>query len=326
MKSNRKRSSILLCILLAVVCITTVELVVCRYCDPELFDTITAPVVSAAKATADTAKAAAQAAGQAIHSAQVRIETAIEEAQAKREAERLQAEAEAAKQAADANSESLSDTDAAEDQSVTPPLLNTSSSICDPSVTELRTIDDKQVLTGGPIKIVYYQQNDEHWGEMKYGSDKIGTHGCGPTAMAMVVSSLTETAMDPSQMSQWAVKKGHWARGSGSYLSIVIGTATAFGLQAESFPLRSPDALREVLMSGNRWVALVGPGHFTQKGHFIILRGVTLSGDILVADPSSLERSLTSWDPQLILDELSKSTANGSPLWLISVPKSSEWE
>ena len=66
----------------------------------------------------------------------------------------------------------------------------------------------------------------------------------------------------------------------------------------------------------------MGPGHFTQGGHFILLRGVTLSGMILVADPNSEERSLMEWDPQLILDELSASTASGAPLWVLSLADS----
>lgn len=41
-------------------------------------------------------------------------------------------------------------------------------------------------------------------------------------------------------------------------------------------------------------------GHFTERGHFIILRGVTLEGRVLVADPNSRERSLAAWEPQLI--------------------------
>ena len=65
-------------------------------------------------------------------------------------------------------------------------------------------------------------------------------------------------------------------------------------------------------------MALMGKGHFTNGGHFIVLRGVTLDGRILVADPNSRERSLASWDPQLILDELSASRSNGAPLWRFS--------
>ena len=324
MKPHKKKTMILLSLLLALVCVGTVELIACRFFDPALFRSITAPVVSAATAAADTVSSAAKATGEAVSNfsehVSSRIENAIEnvrERRAARELQKLQEEMDAEPDVPD----TVDIVEEPEDQRATAPLLNIPSSICDPSITELKTVGDRDVLTGGPIKVVCYLQGDERWGNLKYGSDKISTHGCGPTAMAMVVSSMTDTLILPQDMAQWAVDHGHWARHSGSYHSIVIGTATAFGLQAEGYPLRSADSLREELMSGNLFVALMGPGHFTQSGHFIILRGVTLSGDILVADPGSLERSLTAWDAQLILDELSKSTASGSPLWVISSPK-----
>ena len=71
------------------------------------------------------------------------------------------------------------------------------------------------------------------------------------------------------------------------------------------------------LRDGGLVVALVGPGHVTDGGHFILVRGTTLAGEILVADPNSLERSLTAWDPQIILDELSSARDNGAPLWAL---------
>ena len=61
----------------------------------------------------------------------------------------------------------------------------------------------------------------------------------------------------------------------------------------------------------------MGPGHFTNGGHFILLRGVTMDNSILVADPASLERSLTTWDLDLILEELSASRDSGGPLWAV---------
>ena len=66
----------------------------------------------------------------------------------------------------------------------------------------------------------------------------------------------------------------------------------------------------------------MGPGHFTGKGHFILLHGVTLSGGILVADPNSRENSLAVWDQQVIVDELSNSRHDGAPLWLLTQPLS----
>lgn len=319
MKPQKKKSMITRLALLAVVCIIIAELIACRIFDPALFDTITAPAITAAGAIVTTTE-------RAIDDLSRSIQASINESKAQRQAKKAQREAEKAQREAEKQQEfsapdtsgTASVTEELENQSATAPLLNIPSSICDPSVTELKVINDLEILTGGPVKVVCYLQSDERWGQLKYGSDRISTHGCGPTAMAMVVSSMTDTVILPQDMAQWAVDHGHWARRSGSYHSIVIDAATFFGLDAKSYPLRNTDALREELMSGNLFVALMGPGHFTQSGHFIILRGVTLSGDILVADPGSLDRSLTAWDAQLIFDELSKSTASGSPLWIIS--------
>jgi hypothetical protein len=99
---------------------------------------------------------------------------------------------------------------------------------------------------------------------------------------------------------------------------VVAGTAQAYSLQVESLAGCSQEELCDALLAGKMLVALMGPGHFTNGGHFILLRGVTLDGKILVADPNSRERSLTLWDPQLILDELSSSTSDGAPLWALS--------
>lgn len=293
---RRKKRLILWSILLPIVFIGTAGLLLCRHYNAPLFHTIADPVVSLFCDTQSTS-------GQPDT-----------------------APTEEAEPQTDAAPSLPDDVAQPQDQSATPPLLSNSAPICDPAVTELQTEGELQLLTGGPVRIVYYLQSDERWGDLGYGSDKISTHGCGPTAMAMVVSTLTGSVIDPPSMAQWARQHGYWARRSGSYHSIVIGTATAFGLTAEPFSSRNADALREQLFSGKLLVALMGPGHFTRGGHFIILRGVTLSGDILVADPGSVERSLTAWDAQLLLDELSASTADGSPLWLISAPETPIWE
>lgn len=136
--------------------------------------------------------------------------------------------------------------------------------------------------------------------------------------MAMLISSLKEETLDPAQAAREADEAGYCAPGSGSYLSIVEGMAGRYGLEAVSCPDLSAEELTQQLVSGNLFVALMGKGHFTDGGHFILLRGVTLEGKVLVADPNSRERSLVGWDPQLILDELSASRSNGAPLWRFS--------
>ncbi len=187
----------------------------------------------------------------------------------------------------------------------------------DPSITSLETQDGLEILTGGAWPIVYFNQVDPAWAEARYGTDTIGQYGCGPAAMAMAVSSLTGETVNPSQMADWAVAEDYWAKGHGSYLSLIEGAGAAFGLSVESCPNADWTRIQQELLSGKILVALVKPGHFTQSGHFILLRGCTLEGSVLVADPSSRERSLTLWDPQVVLDELSASRGSGAPLWII---------
>ena len=198
------------------------------------------------------------------------------------------------------------------------PVLSGGEIIADPAITELVISNGFETLTGGCMPVTYFCQGDDLWADLPFGSDTIGPYGCGPTAMAMVVSSMTDETVNPFQMSLQAVEHGCWARGNGSYHTIVNVLAGEFGLRSDSFEGRDADSLINTLISGKLLVALMGPGHFTNGGHFILLRGVTLSGDILVADPNSRERSLTAWDPELILSELSTATDNGAPIWMLS--------
>ena len=45
---------------------------------------------------------------------------------------------------------------------------------------------------------------DERWVNQPYGTDNIRDYGCGPTAMPIVVSSLTDNIVDPAQMREKA--------------------------------------------------------------------------------------------------------------------------
>lgn len=155
---------------------------------------------------------------------------------------------------------------------------------------------------------------------MAFGGDPIGPYGCGPVAMSMVVSSMTSQSMDPGQMAAWAADNGYWAPQSGSYHSLIPDAAVAFGLGCTRLGACTPDQMVTALLGGDMLVALMGPGDFTSSGHFIVLRGVSLSGEILIADPNSRENSLVLWDPQRLLDQMYVSDGHGLGLWQISAP------
>lgn len=282
-KSPKKRR-VAVWILLALLCVGATELAACRIVDPDLFHQLTDPVVAWA----------------------LRLHSAVTETLVQLP-KQIQLPVESPAQ------EELTVNQLAGD-----PAILGEVPMEDPAVTEFTFRDGQELLTGGSVEIVYFNQGEEPWASQPFGPDQIAGYGCGPTAMSMVVSSLTGQVIDPADMAQFAYQSGYCAPGSGSYLSIVPGTADAFGLTAESVQDYSAEALSQDLASGYLFVALMTRGHFTSSGHFILLRGITLEGKVLVADPNSRERSLTAWDPALILSELSSSRSNGAPLWRFS--------
>ena len=170
----------------------------------------------------------------------------------------------------------------------------------------------------GETPVVYYNQLDSRWVDKPYGTDNIGEYACGPTSMAMVVSSLTNTMIDPVQMSKWSYENGYWCKGSGSYHALIPDSAKAFGLNVEGCSASESERIIEALSSGKLVVAIMTKGHFTSSGHFMLLRGVTKEGKILVADPASTQRSKQQWDLSIILNEASKHAGAGGPFWIIS--------
>lgn len=173
------------------------------------------------------------------------------------------------------------------------------------------------VFTDGSTQVVYYNQLDERWRYEAYGTDDIGGYACGPTAMSIVISSLTSETVDPPHMAQWAYENGYWCSKSGSYHTLIPGAAEAWGLSVEGCTTSEPQRIVDALADGKLVVALMSKGHFTSSGHFIVLRGVTADEKILVADPSSYQRSEKEWDFSIILNEASKSASAGGPFWII---------
>lgn len=176
---------------------------------------------------------------------------------------------------------------------------------------------DGVVFSDGETQVVYYNQLDERWKNEPYGTDNIGGYACGPTAMAIVVSSLTSDTVDPPHMAQWAYENGYWCSKSGSYHSLIPGAAEAWGLSVEGCSASEPQRIVDALSDGKLVVAIMSKGHFTSSGHFIVLRGVTSDGKILVADPASYDRSGKQWDLSIILDEASTRSGAGGPFWII---------
>lgn len=171
-------------------------------------------------------------------------------------------------------------------------------------------------FTDGQTEVVYFNQLDERYANKPYGTDDIGGYGCGPTAMSIVVSSLTSETVDPIAMARWSYENGYWCSKSGSYHALIPAAAKEWGLNVEGCSASEGQKIVDALSSGKLVVAIMLKGHFTSSGHFIVLRGVK-DGKILVADPASYDRSSMEWDLSIILNEASKNAGAGGPFWII---------
>lgn len=166
--------------------------------------------------------------------------------------------------------------------------------------------------------VVYYNQTDARWGNKLYGkSGTIGQAGCGPTALAIAVATLTNNKVTPYDVAQWSVANGHRCEGYGSYHSLIPAGGAHYGLNITGIGADSK-RLTDALQSGKLVIAIMGPGHFTSSGHFIVLRGFTDDGKVLVADPASVKQSNKEWALGIIVNEASRKASSGGPFWVLS--------
>lgn len=167
-----------------------------------------------------------------------------------------------------------------------------------------------------PEGFIYYSQTDENWGNEYYGtSDLIKDTGCGPTVTAMVISSLTDTQINPKEMADWSYNNGYYSESSGSYHTLIGAALENFGL---SYTItNSSDDVKSALYEGKYVIALMGNGHFTKSGHFLILCGINENGKVTIADPNSIKNTERLWNFETIASETKYSTTIGGSYWII---------
>lgn len=167
--------------------------------------------------------------------------------------------------------------------------------------------------------LTYYNQSDARWADFLYGGqDPLHTYGCGPTVLAMIISSFTPHTYTPSDMAVWAADHNYWSAGHGTKHNFIPECAEAFGLKAAPFTNYTVEGVLSELSNGHILVALMGAGHFTAGGHFIIIIDRWSENQVRIADPANLENTQRPWDIQLILNEISAYAQAGGPVWSIT--------
>lgn len=175
--------------------------------------------------------------------------------------------------------------------------------------------------TCGPL--TYYNQGDARWGSFLYGGqDPLITYGCGPTVMAMLITSFTGNQVLPTDVATWAAQNNGWCPSQGSYHNLIPDSAFAYGLTAVPLKDYTFQGVQNALDSGHLVVALMKKGHFTQQGHFLIITRSTGDGRFRIADPNNYDNTKFDWDSSVIFQELNYKSRNGGPLWIIGLPDS----
>ncbi|MCI8561463.1 MAG: hypothetical protein HFH03_10155 [Dorea sp.] len=146
-------------------------------------------------------------------------------------------------------------------------------------------------------------QWDERWGHVSYGTGFIASCGCGPTAMAMVISGLTgDVSVTPVVVARYSEKKGYIDENNNTYWELMSNGGKRWGITCLGGDI-SEDFVARQLQAGHPIICSMGPGDFTDKGHFIVLTKYK-NGKVKVNDPFSQKNSDKLWKYSKIKDQI----------------------
>ena len=150
-----------------------------------------------------------------------------------------------------------------------------------------------------------FMQWDKRWGYLLYGSGVAGLTACGPVCLSMAAFYHTgDEDMTPEDIIAFARQEGYCAPGSGSYWTLISEGAKKLGLSVQELA-PSEAQLKQALDRKNPVIMIMGPGDFTQVGHFIVVRGYDpQTGELLINDPNSRTNSRKTWAFSQIQDQI----------------------
>lgn len=144
----------------------------------------------------------------------------------------------------------------------------------------------------------YFLQWDRKWGYVKYGDQAIGTYGCAPTSLAMILKGMGKD-VDPVVIAKFSSDNGFLEQNLTSW-KLFESAAQKYGVSCVGIPMG--ENLTGILDKGSYILVSVKPGVFTDVGHLIVLSGIK-DGKIIVNDPNSPENSKKLWTEKEIKKE-----------------------
>lgn len=139
-----------------------------------------------------------------------------------------------------------------------------------------------------------FVQWDKRWGYEKYSGNFFAASGCGPTTLSMVVVYLThDREASPIAVAKYSKEAGYSVDGSGSSWTLISEGCMHYGVKAKTVAL-DESRMKAELDEGHPIVVNVGPGDFTDTGHFMVITGYDDEG-FSINDPNSIEKSGKRW-------------------------------
>ena len=162
-----------------------------------------------------------------------------------------------------------------------------------------------------PGEIPHLLQWDERWGYASYGTSILAVSGCGPTCMAMVVAGLTQdSSVTPVKLAQYSMEHNYVDEANDTYWTFMENAGTDWNVNCYGGML-DEEQLKAELEAGHPIICSMGPGDFTQNGHFIVMTGYH-DGYVSINDPFSITRTEKEWVFGEIADQI-------KAMWVYSV-------
>lgn len=161
---------------------------------------------------------------------------------------------------------------------------------------------------------ISYLQTDARWAKKPYRvkgeTSTIGSAGCGPTAAAMLIETITGKTYTPEDACAWSVAHGYKALNQGTYYAYFAPQFAEFGIKCWQLNwtnayhnpnAKSFDQALEYLKQGYYLIALMKKGNWTSSGHFVVVWWE--DGKIRINDPASTKDRRVNGDPATFRNE-----------------------
>lgn len=158
------------------------------------------------------------------------------------------------------------------------------------------------------IKPISYLQTDSRWKDISYAVEgekaTIGSAGCGPSCMAMVIATLRNKSITPKETCAWALSNGYKAKNQGTYYSYFAPQGKAFNVavyqlngtnlygSTSQVSVNYHTRALEEIKKGNMVICCMGKGNWTSNGHYILWYGMS-GATVLMNDPNSIAQTKT---------------------------------